>query len=870
MNVWFSLMIVAFTPDASMEGRPPEATELLRCAFDQAVDRDYDGWPDGWTRRQGLGFPRYVKVAIDGQRTPSGGHALRVDLDGGGAVAYSPSLPAGSLYDYILEGQIRTEGLEYDVAYLSITVRDEKGKVLEVFTSEKVREAPQWRRVRLGPVSPKSPQARSAVIGLHVQPTVYPDLKGSAMFGDLWLGRLPRMVLSAEGPSHVFTSPDEIAVTCRISGFSRPAPKVDFELLDAAGRRIARSEERLLTQPASETTGEAERALPDEARLIGTARWKPPVPGPGFYRVATSMVGERAAIHRRELTLAVTGSDRGPSSGEFGWSLSRGHRPLALAELGQLLTQAGVHWIKYPLWYSPQTPEATFEEVGRFLERLSLHGIETVGILATPPDDLRLPYRPARTPLIADVLSAGREVWYPSLEATVARLGAQVRWWQLGDDRDGSFIGYPRLPEKIAQVKAELDRVGCDAHVGFHWRWMQPLPEPAEGKVPWQFLALDAEPPLTHQELAVYLAAARRPDVRRWVALEPLARGQYSLADRVLDLVQRIMAAKNERAEGIFVPEPFSTDRGLMNDDGTPGELFLPWRTTASLLGGSEPLGTMPLPGGSSNQLYGRIDDAVMVVWSRKPVQEALYLGEAVRQVDVWGRDVPVKRTEAGQVLEVGPEPTFVTGLHKEIASWRLAFLLAGDRLPSVFGQRHRNRFELKNTFAQGIEGSVLLSGPEGWKISPPRTGFHLAPGETFSQSFDLILPGNTQSGPHLLRADLEVRSDRVYRFSALRPIHVGLGDVRIEAFTQLNAAGELEVKQLLTNETNRPVSFRCELFVPNGRRLSSQVVRLQHGQDEKTYRLADGRELLGKVLLLHAEQTDGPRALNCRIIAEE
>jgi hypothetical protein len=220
-------------------------------------------------------------------------------------------------------------------------------------------------------------------------------------------------------------------------------------------------------------------------------------------------------------------------------------------------------------------------------------------------------------------------------------------------------------------------------------------------------------------------------------------------------------------------------------------------------------------------------------------------------------------------VLNVGPEPTFVTGLHKEVSQWRQGLVLAGDRLPSVFGQRHRNRLELKNTFAQAVEGSVLLSGPEGWKIFPPQVGFHLAPGETFSQAFDVVLPGNTPSGPHLVRADLEVRGDRFYRFSAFRPVHVGLGDVRLEAFTQLNAAGELEVKQLLTNETSRPVSFRCELFVPNGRRLSSQIVRLPRGQDEKTYRVADGRELVGKVLLLHAEQTDGPRTLNCRVAAE-
>ena len=78
----------------------------------------------------------------------------------------------------------------------------------------------------------------------------------------------------------------------------------------------------------------------------------------------------------------------------------------------------------------------------------------------------------------------------------------------------------------------------------------------------------------------------------------------------------RMMAAKIHGAEGIFCPDPFDPERGLLEPDGTPGELLLPWRTAALLLGGARRVGTLELPGGSPNEVFSRGHDAVMVIWS--------------------------------------------------------------------------------------------------------------------------------------------------------------------------------------------------------------------------------------------------------------
>jgi hypothetical protein len=176
----------------------------------------------------------------------------------------------------------------------------------------------------------------------------------------------------------------------------------------------------------------------------------------------------------------------------------------------------------------------------------------------------------------------------------------------------------------------------------------------------------------------------------------------------------------------------------------------------------------------------------------------------------------------------------------------------------------------LRNGFDQAAEGSVELFPPEDWTIRPQRIRFRLASGEPLSQALEVTPPVNVSSGPHAIRAEFTFAAGRPYRFSAVRNVHVGLGDARIELATRLTPAGELEVQQRFVNQTDQAVSFRCQLFAPERRRLSSQVVGLGRGEDLRVYRFPDGRALIGKTLWLQAEEVDGPRLLNYRFVAEQ
>ena len=865
MNAFFWLILAAL-PGAPIEARYPEAVEVFRCGFEDDTDRNYDGWPDGWSREQGPGFPHFVRIEIAADRCPEGRRCLRMELNGGAAAAYGPAIAIQPSSSYVLEAYVATESLVHDEASLSITFFDADHKSLETLHSATVTGNQPWRKLRLGPVATSHNTARYAKIGLHLLPTEGKDLRGTARFDDLWLGSLPRMTLETRQPQNLFVAPGQVELVCRLSGFSEAQGRLRFELVDALGQSVDRFERSLVSgdgdpQGNAQPLGQRELTIP----------WRPKIDQPGFYLARVAMQSGQRVILDRQTTLAVITPRAGPPGGEFGWSLPDGGGPLELPALAQVLTQTGVSWIKFPLWFGDNEPRRV-EGLVRFVERLSSEGIEIVGLLNDPPEKLRSQFGSKRQLTGADIFTPEAEVWYPALEPVMTQLSMKVRRWQLGDDDDMSFVGYPNLSGKVGQVKKQLNRIGQDMRLGFGWRWLEQEP-PAAG-APWQFITLSADPPLTADELTAYLSSAPATPVERWVAIAPLERNAYSTATRAADLVERMVAAKMHGARRIFIPRPLGNERGLLNDDGTPGELLVPWMTAAANLSGATYVGSLQLPGRSENRLFARDAEAVMVVWSQTARQETLNLGENLEQWDLWGRRLSREASgsgqTSGQTIEAGPLPTFITGINLPVARCCQSLVLSPERLPSVFGTPHACSLTIKNWFPRGAGGKIRLVLPEGWQADPKEFDFKLAAGEEQQANFELRLPFDANSGVQNVRIDVQLTADRSYEFSMHRSMQVGLGDISLEAESELSPQGELIVTQRLYNHSDQPVSFRCSLFASNRRRVRTQVFDLGRGEDVQKYHLPAGRELLGQTLWIRAEEIDGPRVFSHRFKATE
>ena len=875
-----SILIFAALTTPGGEQRHIDAIEIFSCDFNQKDwDANYDHWPDQWRRKKGHEWPHYVKIHLKKDRSASQGQCLAVNLNGGAALVSSPAVPVSNKFNYVADAMLKTSQIKHSSVQVRVDFCDDKNQIVESATSEWFRGANQWTKVHIGPITIQNPAVQTAKISLYVKQGDYVDIKGEACLDNIWLARLPRMTVSSNSPFNVYDDLSGVVVTCALSGILEEQPDILFELRDASntslqedtlklkGRLITdeKLKGRLITDKLNKSSEFILDTVKRPSGYEGKTQWSPPIKKYGFYRVRVLMKTTRGVPQEREISLAVVPPIEKHGRGEFGWSLVEGQTPLSFQQLEQLLPRVGISWLKLPVWYSQSEPERG-DELVRFTDKLAGKEIEVVGVVDRAPDDIFEDKRVAADITIADLLSGeDLSTWLPSLDAVLTRLSLRVRWWQLGTDQDTSYSSFPYLEDEIEKIRSKLFRFGQDVNLGIGWPWTKSTG--SEVPASWDFQQLSATPSLTGSEIGTYLDLPPRSGVARWCPIVPLERGVYDLETRTRDLVKQMLAAKIHRADGIFLADPFNDKHGLMSSAGTPGELLLPWRTTAALLSGAKYLGTIRLPGGSNNRIFETSQNEVlMAVWSQNDSNEVIYLGENVRVIDAWGRSHVPEMKEHRQVVQVEALPKFVVGLNPFIAKMRISVNFTHKNIPSVFGSSHNNSLKIANPFEQGVGGSVRLVGPEGWQIIPNKIDYKLSTGEKAQRPFQIVLPYDANSGTIAMRADFELAADKKYKFSVYRDLRVGDDEIQLELHSHLEEDGSLVVEQRMINHGSKLVDFKCLLYTQGRRRQRTQVFRLGNKHDVKTYVYQNGKDLIGQELWLRAEELGGTRVLNHRI----
>jgi hypothetical protein len=908
------------------EGRLADAVNVFHCSFGDDWDVDYDRWPDRWVRKTGLDYPHYVAIAIHNDDTASGKKCLRIDLDGAAAAVASPPIRVMPRFSYVFEAQLKNERLRHSTVVFTLDFYDKSGRVLQTKSSLPHAVTKGWQSVQLEPVEPDNPAIDRVVLGLRVDRAAKGDLHGRVSLAEVRLARLPRIGVSTNNSSNVYTDLNDVVVRCELSGIPERDPEIRFQLLDVMNKPLESHQHRLkcrqIVDAAEKTAKAAESATKAPAAYEGTTEWRPTIPDYGYYCIDVRMLSAESAkgssgvereLASRKIHLAVVPPMAMPRRGEFGWTLPDGDRPLSFQELSRLLPQVGINWVKVPVWFDARD-QRRGDDLIRFVELLGASNIEVVGMIDRPPPSYEAAAHTSREIPIAEIMSADSTAWASALEPVMTRLSLRVRWWQLGRDYDLSFVGFPKLDQHIEKVRTALFRFGQDVRLGMCWDWAN---SESSDKRTWDFQQLCSETPPTEPQFDELLDRPGDVSAPRWVLIEPPAHFHQSgvseaetvatvtgwdvqflaeaienlrLFARASELVRRMVSAKVHGADAIIVSNPFDDDRGLMRSSGMPGELLLPWRTTAMLLGGAQYLGQMQLPAGSANRIFLRPDgQLVMVVWNTKPTQEVLYLGEDVRQYDVFGRTSALQLQDGEQTIHVSTTPTFVLGLHEAITRWRMAVEFETHQVPSIFKKPHPNALRFQNFFPQGVGGSVRVVVPheehavdgasgapeasgftlDRWTIEPPLATFQLAPGQETRFPFEIELR-NALYGSQPVRVEFKVESDVEYKFSVYRQLEVGTEDLTLDLECHVGKDGTLLIEQLMTNSAADMPDFRCYLSAKGRRPQRTQVYRLGPNLDRKVYRFPDGRDLMNKEMLLEIEELNGPRVLKYRFLPRD
>jgi len=339
------------------------------------------------------------------------------------------------------------------------------------------------------------------------------------------------------------------------------------------------------------------------------------------------------------------------------------------------------------------------------------------------------------------------------------------------------------------------------------------------------------------------------------VSLQPLPVGTYGFEDQIRDLVERMIVAKVYSAEAVFLSKPFDDRSGAMKSDGTPTELFLPWRMTASMISGRTFLGSVVLPNRSRNYNFSAGGNkAVMVVWNDKatadkPVVESLYLGEDPEIVDLWGKRIPVVHDGHSQMIPVGRMPIFVTGLNGGVVKLRRELRLVQTNIPSFPNRKFPFPIRLKNSTAHPLAAqiSVVPPNPGDWRVAPPVQPLSLSVGAEAQTAFDLTLTNQANTGVQPFRFDVKTTGAEELNFSVYADLMVGDPELSMEFSTRINRSGDLEVYQVFINNSETAKTYRCRLYVKGYGYRSATIAKQGYGRVESLYTLTRGHELHDK-----------------------
>ena len=845
------------------------AVEVFHYGFEPDEDRDFDRQPDGWIRRKGDNFPGYVEAAIDRDRGHGGKQSLQFKANGGRVILYSKPVVIDAYHSYIFKGYIRTQLLENDAALVSVSLLNHKRQRVQRFLTRPVTGTfKDWCEVTIGPIVPHD-DVHFVVVGCHLVHGNRMDIRGSAWFDDLWMGELPLFSLESNFQTHFREHDSHVVITSHVDGLDpRHSYRLQMQMMDAEGKPVAATAFELGgDKPAARAPDRsASQSADDRPARKKPIDWTLNSQPHGFYAVEAVLIRDAKSILTKRTSFAVmdTLSDVA-EQGEFGWTIKRAEDMPALHELAELASQSGINWLKYPLWGSVSEGSAISpSQISAFFDDLSQRKITPIGLLNEPPPELRNQFARDWTG-ISEIFTVRTEFWRESIEKVIARYSSHVRYWQLGQEDDESFVGMSsrNLAETIARVKSEFDRIGRDARIGVHWNWETPPPRRED--VRGIFLSTASRQHLKENELVQKLKSATGHTPERWVLIKPLPKTGYSPEERGSDLVKKMVEAKMGGADKIFADDVFDEETGLLSPGGSPSLLFLPWRTTAMALQGADYIGSFLLPESSRNHAFSRKGEVAIIIWNNEPVDEDLYLGEETVVTDVLGRRIRLPAAAAGgrAKLHVGPSPLLVRHFPEAIARWMAAVSFEKGRLPSKTGKQ-REVIHAVNTFRQGVNGQLRILVPKDWKVDPPEMRFSLAAGEKFDCPITLELPSNTSLGSQRVVLDFMMSP---YAFRVYRDYEVGLGDVVLSVVDSKLENGDLQIKQLIDNNTKpeERLTFECNLYVPARKRMQRVVTKLSHGRDTQIYVVPDAESLRGTEFQLRAEQVGGQRVLNLK-----
>ncbi|MFQ5591047.1 MAG: hypothetical protein ACE5HE_07795 [Phycisphaerae bacterium] len=839
-----------------------------RFDFDELKDGNLEDIPKYWTALHGGEFPNFALGAFAQDVGRTAPPSFHLSSEGRNA-AYRYSGPETRIREnseYRIEGFIRVENLTHARACLSAELLDGDGRPLAgtLVRSRYVggADAPRrWHKVELHlPAAP--PEART--IGLtawvlqeaswdvevpfhrHIRRV---DVRGEAWFDDITIHALPRVELTTGAVGNVLPPGEPARLQVILADDEDAHLDARLSIVDAAGTHV-------------------------HSRRISAQTYGPVTPTvialdhlpPGLYDARLDVLADLALNTSRTVTFARLAHRHRHGVGSarpFGLVIEPKSRSPADVELA-LLRQQEVRSVKLPVWTGLPDPPPTVSErnaAERLLQALAEDGFAMTGVFFGPPAPIVRADGPFPRRLV-ELLAGPPSVWRDHLAAVAAPYASIFRWWQIGHDEAAYLEDEDQLVLAITQFRDAMGRFITSPSLASPATTMREAPPE---KRPVQQLALSIGYETQPEWISTQVERFRALGYESMSAfIMPLPEHEYRRIPRLANWAQRVLMARHAGVDAVFVPQTWGIRE---TPDGTitePKEEYLLLRTIADIIADAVPAQRVQT---TPNVVCLAFNDGpltVLALWDVNAPEEGsrltIQLGEAERQIDLWGRVTPLTRDARGrQIVTLSAMPVLVDGVDRSLIDLRTAVSMSPDKVESGT-ELVRHTLEMANRGTGALSGGAELDGPDGWDITPRTITFNMMPQQTARQEIEVHYPHNEPAGSHIILVKITL-AEGPYYLEVPLPILLGLKEIDVWGMATIEGS-DLVLRHVVTNKSNELLHFRGAADVPGRERQYRPVSGLRPGDTQTVlYRFADGAHLSGtKVRLGLREINDGQR----------
>jgi len=461
-----------------------------------------------------------------------------------------------------------------------------------------------------------------------------------------------------------------------------------------------------------------------------------------------------------------------------------------------------------------------------------------------------------------EVLGSGADLWAEELADVAAPYAGFFRWWQIGADDGSAPDRGNRFATASDNLRSALRRfITAPQLSAVRPSWE----DPESNRLPVEQLTVAVGPDVDTRWLAPWFKGWASSEYDQWSAyIAPPSGVDFRRLERLAEWSRRILSARHAGATTVYVPQTWQTREPMGDAVAEPLEEYIVLHTIAEVIGESRPGPRVFVRDGVHCLAFDAADGMVLAMWDEEAPPDgrthALQLGRASRQIDLWGRSVPLEKNADGlHLVRLSSLPTFVEGVERWIVDLTDSISLTPPAVESGT-EIVRHTLKVGGPGVPSLSGHASIEVPPTLEVSPKSFPLRTSTGEVGEVELTIRFPHTEPAGrkPLLLRLTVGPEG-RVLEIPLF--VEVGISDVEV-AGTAVLEGDDLVLRHLVCNRSSQVLSFRGSAAVPGRERQYRPLSNLGPGETQAIdYRFAQASDLAGRrVRLMLRELNDGPR----------